>query len=139
MTRTTLIKPAKIIRKKYRIDASRYVLGRLASTIALHLQGKNRVEYTTGVDCGDYVYVLNASQVKITGNKLTQKKYYRFSGFPGGLTAKTLKEVMANKPEWAITQAVAGMLPKNKLKKIQLRRLKFLKDNESSLKFDADI
>lgn len=138
MTRTTLVKPADFKRKNYRIDASRYTLGRLATVIARYLQGKHRVEYTPSADTGDSVYVVNALAVKFTGNKLTQKKYHRFSGYPGGLTTTKLQDMMARSPEWVVREAVAGMLPKNKLRKLRLRRLKFV-ETSTDVKFDADI
>lgn len=139
MTQTTLVKPADIIRKKFKIDAQNYTLGRLAVRIAKYLQGKQRVEYTPYSDNGDFVYVENAAQVKFTGNKLTQKRYTHFSGYPGGISTVTLKDMMKKSPEFVVREAVRGMLPKNKLRKLRLRRLRFIENSTASVKFDGII
>ena len=139
MTQTTLIKPAAIARKKYKIDAQNYTLGRLAVRIAKYLQGKQRVEFTPYSDNGDFVYVENAALVKFTGNKLTQNRYTHYSGYPGGISRIALKDMMKKSPEFVVREAVRGMLPKNKLRKFRLRRLKFLENKNASVKFDGTI
>src|SRR5580704_16937474 len=97
----------------YTVDASGKTLGRLASEIAKRLRGKHKPEYTPHVDTGDYIVVINASQVKITGKKSTDKVYYSHSGYPGGLKTITFEKLLAKSPERVIEKAVKGMLPKN--------------------------
>ena len=104
--------PATIERKWYVVDATGYTLGRLASEIASILRGKNKPIYTPHMDCGDYVIVVNAEHVKVTGKKLAQKVYYNHSDYVGGMKETTLKEMMAKKPEKVMELAVRGMLPK---------------------------
>ena len=106
------------------IDASTMPLGKLAVVIADKLTGKSKVTYTPHVDNGDYVVVINAKNLQVTGDKLTDKKYYRHSGFPGGLTELKLEEVIEKDPRIAIEHAVKGMLPKNKLAADRLARLR---------------
>ncbi len=106
------------------VDAAGKPLGRLASEIARVLQGKHKPIYTPNILTGDYVIVLNASQVAVTGKKLEQKKYYRHSGYPGGLRTTTLQRLLDRHPERAIQHAVKGMLPKNTLGRHMLRRMK---------------
>ena len=106
------------------VDAAGKPLGRLASEIARVLQGKHKPVYTPNVLTGDYVIVLNASQVAVTGKKLEQKKYYRHSGYPSGLRTTTLQRLLDRHPERAIQHAVKGMLPKNTLGRHMLRRMK---------------
>jgi len=108
----------------YVVDAADKVLGRLATQIAKYLRGKHKPEYTPHTDAGDYVVVLNAEQVKVTGNKGEQKIYYRHSGYPGGLKETTFNDLQARKPEQIIELAVKGMLPKNPLGRAMLRKLK---------------
>ena len=108
-------KSAEIKREWWVIDASSMPLGKLAVVIADKLMGKSKVTYTPHIDNGDYVVVVNAKNIVVTGNKLTDKKYYRHSGFPGGLTELKLEEVIEKNPAVVITEAVKGMLPKNKL------------------------
>ena len=112
------------------VDAEDKTLGRLASSLASRLTGKHRPEYTPNADLGDYIVVVNASKITVTGDKLNQKKYYKHSGYPGGIKSKSLKEVIKNSAEDAIRMAVKGMLPKNKLGKKMLTKLKIYKDAE---------
>ena len=108
-------KPAEIAREWWIIDAGSMPLGKLAVVIADKLMGKSKVTYTPHVDNGDYVVVINAKNIQTTGNKMVDKKYYRHSGFPGGLTELKLEEVIEKNPKIALEQAVKGMMPKNKL------------------------
>lgn len=108
----------------YTVDASGKTLGRLASEIAKRLRGKHKPEYTPHVDTGDYIVVINASQVRVTGNKSTDKVYYKHSGYPGGLTEITFEKLLAKSPERVIEKAVKGMLPKNPLGRAMYRKLK---------------
>jgi large subunit ribosomal protein L13 len=117
-------KPAEVTRKWVLIDASTAPLGRVATVIAKHLIGKYKPTYTPHVDGGDYVVVINAEKVVVTGNKETDKVYYRHSGFPGGIKQATLAEVRERFPERIIEKAVQGMLPKNKLSPERMKRLK---------------
>ena len=117
-------KSSEINREWYLIDASTLPLGKLAVVIADKLMGKSKVTYTPHIDNGDYVVVINAKNIKATGNKMTDKKYYRHSGFPGGLTELKLAEVIEKDPAVAIEAAVKGMLPKNKLAADRLARLR---------------
>ena len=117
-------KSSEIKREWYLIDASTLPLGKLAVIIADKLMGKSKVTYTPHIDNGDYVVVINAKNLKVTGNKMTDKKYYRHSGFPGGLTELKLEEVIEKDPSVAIKEAVKGMLPKNKLAADRLARLR---------------
>ena len=106
------------------VDATNKTLGRLATKVAFRLIGKHRPEYTPNADLGDYVIVINAEKVTVTGQKLLQKKYYKHSGFPGGIKEKSLKEVLDSSAEEVIKSAVKGMLPKNKLGKQMIKKLK---------------
>jgi len=110
--------------KWYVVDASGKVLGRLASQIAKYLRGKHRPEYTPHADAGDYVIVINASQIKVTGKKEQDKMYYRHSGYPGGLKETTFEKLQAKDPTRIIEIAVKGMMPKNPLGRAMLRKLK---------------
>ena len=107
--------PATIERKWYVVDATGYTLGRLSSEVAKVLRGKNKPIFTPHIDCGDYVIVVNADKVKVTGKKLDQKVYYNHSDYVGGMRETTLREMMAKKPEKVVELAVAGMLPKGPL------------------------
>ena len=107
--------PATIERKWYVVDATGYTLGRLSSEVAKVLRGKNKPIFTPHIDCGDYVIVVNADKVKVTGKKLDQKVYYNHSDYVGGMKETTLKEMLAKKPERVIELAVKGMLPKGPL------------------------
>lgn len=117
-------KSSEISREWYLIDASTLPLGKLAVVIADKLMGKSKVTYTPHTDNGDYVVVINAKNLKVTGNKMTDKMYYRHSGFPGGIKALKLEEVIEKDPSYAIREAVKGMLPKNKLAADRLARLR---------------
>lgn len=107
--------PATIERKWYVVDATGYTLGRLASEVAKVLRGKNKAIFTPHIDTGDYVIVVNADKIKVTGKKLDQKIYYRHSDYVGGMKETTLREMMAKKPEKVVELAVKGMLPKGPL------------------------
>ena len=115
--------PSKVERKWYVVDAEGKTLGRLASEIANVLRGKNKPIYTPHIDTGDYVIVVNAEKVKSTGKKLDQKIYYHHSDYVGGMKETTLKEMMQKKPEFVITHAVKGMLPKGPLGRQMLTKL----------------
>ncbi|MDY3908128.1 MAG: 50S ribosomal protein L13 [Eubacterium sp.] len=115
--------PSKVERKWYVVDAEGKTLGRLASEIANVLRGKNKPIYTPHIDTGDYVIVVNAEKVKTTGKKLDQKIYYHHSDYVGGMKETTLKEMMQKKPEFVITHAVKGMLPKGPLGRQMLTKL----------------
>jgi large subunit ribosomal protein L13 len=106
------------------VDATGQTLGRLATRIAVALRGKNKPEYTPHVDTGDFVIVVNAEKISVTGNKLADKKYYRHSGYPGGLKVRTLGEQLERRPEEVIRKAVKGMLPRNRLARKQITKLK---------------
>ena len=120
---TFMANPDKIERKWYVVDASEYTLGRLASEVAKVLRGKNKPEFTPHVDTGDYVIVVNADKVKVTGKKLQQKIYYNHSDYVGGMRETTLKEMMAKKPEKVVELAVKGMLPKGPLGRQMIKKL----------------
>ena len=128
--KTILAKKTDIIRKWHLVDADGQVLGRLASRVASILKGKTKTIYTPNVDTGDFVVVINAEKVRLTGNKLQDKTYYHHSGYPGGIKKKTAKEIMEDKPEQLIMSAVHGMLPKNKLGRVQLKKLKIYRGSE---------
>ena len=113
--KTYMANPDKIERKWYVVDAEGCTLGRLASEVAKVLRGKNKPEYTPHIDTGDYVIVVNAAKVKVTGKKLQQKIYYNHSDYVGGMKETTLKGMMAKKPEKVVELAVKGMLPKGPL------------------------
>ncbi|MBQ1387656.1 50S ribosomal protein L13 [Candidatus Saccharibacteria bacterium] len=117
-------KGSEIKREWWVIDASSMPLGKLAVVIADKLMGKSKVTYTPHIDNGDYVVVVNAKNLVVTGDKMVDKKYYRHSGFPGGLTELKLEEVIEKDPSVAISAAVKGMLPKNKLAAERLKRLR---------------
>jgi large subunit ribosomal protein L13 len=122
--KTYVATPATRQRDWLLFDAEGVVLGRLATAVADALRGKRKPEYTPHVDTGDFVVVINAEKVRVTGNKLDHKRYYRHSGYPGGLRSRTLAEMLERRPEEVIRQAVKGMLPRNRLGRQQLRKLK---------------
>jgi large subunit ribosomal protein L13 len=122
--KTFSAKPSDVTRDWYVIDATDAPLGRVATKIATLLTGKGKPQFTSHIDCGDFVVVINAATPKVTGNKLEDKMYYRHSGYPGGLHEATLKEVLAKTPDRALFEAVRGMLPVNKLRDPRLLRLK---------------
>jgi len=117
-------KPEEIVRKWWLVDARGRVLGRLASRVARILRGKHKPIFTPHVDTGDHVVVINTSEIKITGNKLKQKVYKRYSGYPGGLKEKKMEAVMKATPQKVFTSAVKGMLPRNRLGSQMLTRLR---------------
>lgn len=121
--KTYMANPDKIERKWYLVDAEGKTLGRLASEIAKVLRGKNKPEYTPHVDTGDYVVVINAEKVKITGKKMEQKIYYNHSDYVGGMKETRLDEMMAKKPEMVMELAVKGMLPKGPLGRSMIKKL----------------
>jgi large subunit ribosomal protein L13 len=120
---TYMANPDKIERKWYVVDAEGATLGRLASEIAKVLRGKNKPEYTPHIDTGDYVIVVNAEKVKVTGKKLQQKVYYNHSDYVGGMRETTLAELLAKKPEKVIELAVKGMLPKGPMGRDMIKKL----------------
>ncbi len=122
--KTFFAKKEEVERRWVLVDAEGQILGRLASQIATALRGKNRPYYTPHVDTGDFVIVVNAEKVLLTGNKVEDKVYYRHSGYPGGIKSMTAGEMLEKKPDQVIKQAVKGMLPKNRLGKSMLTKLK---------------
>jgi len=122
--KTVSAKPETVKRDWYVIDAENKVLGRLSTEIARRLRGKHKPEFTPHVDTGDYIVVINAEKVAVTGNKEKGKKYYRHTGYPGGLKTITLEKQRAEHPERIIEAAVKGMLPKNSLGRAMYRKLK---------------
>ena len=122
--RTYSAKPGEITREWYLVDAEGKTLGRLATQIADTLRGKRKPQFTPHVDTGDFVIVVNAEKIQVTGNKLDQKRYYRHSGYPGGIKQRTLREQLERRPTEVIRKAVKGMLPKNKLASAQITKLK---------------
>src|SRR5690348_3246057 len=122
--KTYAAKPTDRERNWLVVDANGKTLGRLATQLADVLRGKRKPEYTPHVDVGDFVIVVNAERVAVTGNKRAEKRYYRHSGYPGGLRSRTLEEMLDRRPEEVIRLAVRGMLPRNRLGRAQLRKLK---------------
>ena len=122
--KTYYAKPNEVAREWLLIDAQDQVLGRVASKAAHILRGKHKPTYTPHVDTGDFVVIINADKIRVTGKKLTDKEYYRHSGYPGGLKCETFEEAMAKHPERVIEHAVKGMLPKNTLGRKQGLKLK---------------
>jgi large subunit ribosomal protein L13 len=122
--KTYSAKPGEISREWYLVDAEGQTLGRLATQIATVLRGKNKPQYTAHVDTGDFVVVVNAEKIAVTGNKLDQKMYYKHSGYPGGLRERTLREQLGRRPTEVLRKAVKGMLPRNKLSRAQINKLK---------------
>lgn len=130
MQKTYSQKPSEISRKWVQLDASEAPLGRVATTAAKYLIGKHKPTYTAHIDGGDYVVITNARKLVVTGNKMEDKKYYRHSGFPGGIKERTLTEQLERDPSLIIYHAVQGMLPKNKLIDGRLKRLKVYANEE---------
>jgi len=122
--KTYVTKPAEVERKWYVVDAQGQTLGRLATKIATVLRGKHKPIYSPSVDCGDYVIVINAEKIHVTGNRLDQKKYYRHSGYPGGISEIGLRDQLKKYPTRVIESAVKGMLPKNPLGRKMFKKLK---------------
>ena len=127
---TKMQKKEEVTRNWYEIDAEGKILGKVAAEIAVRLMGKNKPSYTPHVDGGDFVVVTNAEKIAVTGNKLLAKKYYRHSGYPGGLKTRSLEEMLAKQPTEVIRKAVERMLPKNKLGSQMIGRLKIYVGNE---------
>ena len=123
-TKTFVAKPETVKRDWYVVDAEGKTLGRLASEVALRLRGKHKPEYTPHVDCGDYIVVVNAEKIQVTGNKAEDKIYYSHSGFPGGLKSISFEKLIVRKPEMVIESAVRGMLPKGPLGRAMFRKMK---------------
>ncbi len=122
--KTYSAKPGEVTREWYLVDAEGKTLGRLATQIADTLRGKRKPQYTPHIDTGDFVIVVNAEKIHVTGNKLDQKRYYRHSGYPGGLRSRTLREQLDRRPTEVLRVAVKGMLPKNRLARQQITKLK---------------
>lgn len=128
--KTYMAKPAEVERKWYVVDATDMVLGRLASQVAMVLRGKNKPTFTPNVDTGDYVIIINADKVRLTGKKL-EKKYYRYhTGYIGGLKEVQYKKLMSEKPEFVVYKAVKGMLPKNAIGRTMIKKLHVYAGNE---------
>ena len=127
---TVMQKKEEVTRNWYEIDAEGKILGKIATKIAVRLMGKHKPSYTPHVDGGDYVVVINADKFAVTGNKMLDKKYYRHSGYPGGLKVRNLEEMLEKKPTEIIRKAVERMLPKNKLGNQMINRLKIYTGNE---------
>ena len=117
-------KPGEVAAQWHVVDATDQVLGRLASRIAMILQGKNKPTYTPHVDTGDFVVVVNAEKIAVTGKKLDDKLYHRHSGYPGGLKSRPLRDELERRPTEVLRKAVKGMLPRNRLARAQIRKLK---------------
>ena len=130
MKTTFMANSANVERKWYLIDAEGKVLGRLAAEVAKILRGKNKPTYTPHVDTGDFVIIVNAEKVALTGKKLTDKTYFRHSGYPGGTTFTTAGKMLSEKPERVIEMAVKGMLPKNTLGRQMFNKLSVYKGSE---------
>ena len=128
--KTQFAKKSDIDRKWYVVDAKDIVLGKLAVKVAVHLRGKNKPVFTPNSDTGDFIIVINAEKIKLTGNKVNDKMYYHHSGYIGGIKAKSAKELLENKPETIIEKAVWGMLPKNRLGRAMIKKLKVYRGTE---------
>lgn len=128
---TNVLSAKNIKREKHVINASGKVLGRLASEVAEILMGKKKAQFVPYLDTGDFVSVINASKIKVTGKKLQSKNYFRHSGYPGGLRVETLNELVNKKPEYVIEHAVKGMLPNTKLGRKMIKKLKIFVGEET--------
>ena len=128
--KTYSAKPESVQREWFIVDAAEKTLGRLATEIALRLKGKHKPEYTPHVDTGDYIVVINADKIRVTGKKTSDKMYYRHTGYPGGLRSISFDKLLDHKPEMIIEQAVKGMLPKNPLGRDMYRKLKVYAGSE---------
>ena len=124
MQKTWNAKPGEIARRWYVVDAEGQTLGRLATRIADTLRGKGKPQYTPHVDTGDFVVVVNAEKIHVTGNKLDAKMYHRHSGYPGGLKSRPLRDELERRPTEVLRKAVKGMLPRNRLARAQIKKLK---------------
>ncbi|WP_218352229.1 50S ribosomal protein L13 [Alteromonas lipotrueiana] len=130
--KTFVAKPETVQRDWFVVDATDKTLGRLASEIARRLRGKHKPEYTPHVDAGDYIIVINADKITVTGNKALKKMYYSHTGYPGGLKETNFEKLLAHKPEMVIEKAVKGMLPKGPLGRAMFRKLKVYAGGEHS-------
>nr|WP_230869814.1 MULTISPECIES: 50S ribosomal protein L13 [Halanaerobiaceae] len=130
MVSTFMAKPDQVERKWYLVDASDKTLGRLATKVADILRGKHKPSFTPHIDTGDFVIIINAEKIKLTGKKWDQKKYYRHSGYPGGIKETTYKDLVKKKPELIIEKAVKGMIPHNKLGRQVVKKLKVYAGSE---------
>jgi large subunit ribosomal protein L13 len=128
--KTYVAKPSTIEKKWYVVDAAGQTLGRLSTVVADTLRGKRKPIYTPNIDTGDFVVIINAEKIVVTGNKLETKMYYRHSGYPGGIKSEPLGKLLGRRPEEVIRRAVKGMLPHNKLGAAQLRKLKIYAGTE---------
>jgi large subunit ribosomal protein L13 len=135
--KTQFAKKGEVERKWYVVDAKDAVLGRLATKIATYLRGKNKPVFTPNVDTGDFIIVINADKVRLTGRKLSDKVYYHHTGYIGGIKAQTAKDLLEKQPEKIIEKAVWGMLPKNTLGKQMFKKLKVYKGAEHPHKAQA--
>lgn len=122
--KTYVARPSTIKRDWFVVDADGQTLGRLATEIAKRLRGKHKPEYTPFMDTGDYIVVINASKIKVTGNKTSDKMYYHHTGYPGGIKSESFEKLLARKPEEVFEKAVRGMLPKGPLGRAMFRKLK---------------
>ena len=127
---TYMARPAEVVRKWYVIDAAGKPLGRVATMAATLLRGKHKPIYTPHIDTGDYVIVVNAEKVALTGRKLDQKIYFRHSGYEGGLKRTVYRQLMAKKPDFAVEKAIRGMLPHNRLGRAMFKKLKVYRGSE---------
>lgn len=130
MNSTHIVKASEIKRAWYLVDAEGLSLGRVASEVAKVLKGKNKPTYSTNIDCGDYVVVINAAKINLTGSKMTQKVYRHHTGFPGGLKELKAKDMLNRSPERMFEIAVKGMLPKNALGREMIKKLKVYAGSE---------
>ena len=128
--KTFVTKPAEVEREWYIVDATDQTLGRLASKIAPILRGKHKPTYSPAVDCGDFIVIINADKIAVTGRRMDQKMYYRHSNYPGGLSEINLRDLLQKHPDRPIRFAVKGMLPKNKLGRKMLTKLKVYAGDE---------
>ena len=128
--KTVSTRAQDVVHDWYVVDASQYTLGRLAAALAHRLRGKHKPQFTPHVDSGDYIVVVNAEQVRVTGRKETDKVYYRHTGYPGGIKSRTLQEMREKRPEQIIQRAVKGMLPRNPLGRQVARKLKVYRGSE---------
>lgn len=123
-SKTYSLRKEEAVRNWYVVDAKDKILGRLSTEIATRLRGKNKPDYTPHVDNGDFIVVINVDKIKTSGNKQDDKKYYRHSGYPGGIKEVSLRELQSKKPNEVLYRSVRGMLPKNRLSRAQLKKLK---------------
>lgn len=130
MTKTYMAKPQEVQRSWYLLDADGQTVGRLASEIAKRLRGKHKPEYTPHVDTGDYIVVINADKIHISGNKNQDKYYYHHTGFPGGIKSQSFNDLKASKPEQILEKAVKGMIPRGPLGRQMLKKLKIYAGTE---------